>query len=412
MKLDLSDLPLWLVERGIKGLPLDEQVEGFCRRIVEAGFPARRFNMSLGTLHPRHGARSYIWTPHGMETAEFPRRRTVEENEGYLKSPIYYLRSSGQGRLRRRIDKDGALDFPVLADLRDAGMTEYAAQMVHYGDRLLATGAGGRGGVDQPDPLQGIFFSCATDTPGGFDDDELEQVGSVLPYFALAVKSRSTTDVATTLLETYLGADAGRRVLTGEIDRHSLRHIDAVIWLCDLRGFSAMANRVTHDELIEILDAYLDLMARPVLDNRGQILKFMGDGFLATFDLQQRDRKDVCLDAVRAAEQLLETVPRFNAERIAAGQQTMEFGIGLHLGEVVYGNIGASERLDFTVIGSAVNETSRIEGLCRPLQRNVLISNSFREAAAVSASRMISVGFQVLRGVREPQELFTIQATA
>ena len=410
MRLDLNDLPLWLVERGIQGLPLDEQVDGFCRRVVDAGFPARRFNMSLGTLHPRHGARSYTWTLKGLETALIPRRRSDEESEAYLKSPIYHLRSTGETRLRRRIDRHSPVDFPVLADLRDAGMTDYAARLVRFGESPLATADGARIGADRPDPLQGIFFSCATDVPSGFDDDELEQVGDVLSYLALAVKSRSTTDVATTLLETYLGADAGRRVLTGEIDRHSLRHIRAVIWLCDLRGFSAVASRVTHDELIEVLDAYLDLMARPVLDNRGQILKFMGDGFLATFDLGERDRQDVCLDAVTAAEQLLEAFPRFNADRLAAGQRTLEFGIGLHLGEVVYGNIGASERLDFTVIGSAVNEASRIEGLCRPLQRKVLISTSFREAAASHANRMISVGFQVLRGVREPQELFTIAA--
>jgi adenylate cyclase len=149
-------------------------------------------------------------------------------------------------------------------------------------------------------------------------------------------------------------------------------------------------------------------MARPVLDNQGQILKFMGDGFLATFDLSQRDRQVVCLDAVSAAGQLLETFPRFNAERLAANKRTLEFGIGLHLGEVVYGNIGASERLDFTVVGSAVNEASRIEGMCRPLQRKVLMSNTFHEAATGCSDKMVSVGFHALRGIAEPQELFTI----
>jgi adenylate cyclase len=234
-------------------------------------------------------------------------------------------------------------------------------------------------------------------------------VGDFLPYLALAVKSRSMFEVARTLLATYLGADAGRRVLTGEIDRHSVQRIQAVIWLCDLRGFSAVANRVSQDELIEILDTYLELMARPVLDNRGQILKFLGDGFLATFDLSLRDRQAVCIDALTAAEQLLlETLPRFNAERRATDKRTLDFGAALHLGEVLYGNIGSSERLDFTVVGSAVNEASRIEGLCRPLQRKVLVSSTFFEAAVASAGRMISVGVHPLRGIREPQELFTI----
>ena len=126
-------------------------------------------------------------------------------------------------------------------------------------------------------------------------------MGDALPYLALAVKSRSTFDVARTLLETYIGADAGRHVLIGEIDRHSVKRIRAVIWFCDLRGFSTVANRVPQEELVEILDAYLEAMARPVLDHQGQILKFMGDGFLATFDLAERDSEAVCADALEAA---------------------------------------------------------------------------------------------------------------
>jgi len=408
--LDLTGLPEWLVERGLRGLPLDDQIEGFCRRVVEAGFPARRFNMSIGTLHPRHGARSYVWRPEGLTTDEFPRLRTGEQTEAYLRSPIYHLRSSGEQRLRRRLDTDASGDFPLLAELREAGMTDYAARIVRFDDARAAMLRARAVTVasDRPDPLQGIFFSCATDAPDGFDDGHLQQVGDVLPYLALAVKSRATFDVARTLLETYLGADAGQRVLTGEIDRHSVQRIQAVIWLCDLRGFSAVASRVSPDELVEILDAYLEVMAQPVLDNQGQILKFMGDGFLATFDLSLRDRQTVCIDAVKAAEQLLNTFPQFNAERRAAGKAAREFGIALHLGEVLYGNIGTRDRLDFTVLGSAVNEASRIEGLCRPLGRRVLLSASFHEAAAACGGMVVSVGFHALRGIREPQELFTI----
>jgi adenylate cyclase len=288
-------------------------------------------------------------------------------------------------------------------------MTDYAARIVRFDSASpMPVGSGALDVLDRRDAMQGIFFSCATDAPAGFDEGHLAQIADALPYLALAVKSRSMFDVANTLLETYLGADAGQRVLTGEIDRHSINSIQAVIWLCDLRGFSAVANRVGRDDLVEILDTYLELMARPVLDNKGQILKFMGDGFLATFDLSQRDRRDVCVDAVKAASQLVEAFPKLNAERRASGKSTLEFGVGMHLGEVVYGNIGAAERLDFTVVGTAVNEASRIEGMCRPLQRKVLMSNTFYEAAETCHGRMISLGFHALRGIREPQELFTI----
>jgi adenylate cyclase len=408
--LDLAGIDTWLIAQGLRGVSLEDLVDGFCRRLVDAGFPARRFNMIIGTLHPRHGARSYIWRPIGLETEAFPRRRSDEESEAYLRSPIYYLRRSGEARLRRRLDTGEVLQFRLLEELRDEGMTEYAARIVRFGGVDTASLRSGIAvaGDGQFDPLQGIFFSCATDVPGGFDDGQLQQVAETLPHLALAVKSRSTFDVARTLLETYIGADAGRHVLIGEIDRHSVRRIRAVIWFCDLRGFSSVANRVAQEELVEILDAYLEAMARPVLDHQGQILKFMGDGFLATFDLATRDSETVCADALAAAAQLIEFFPPFNAERRAAGKRTLDFGVALHLGEVLYGNIGAAERLDFTVVGSAVNEASRIEGMCRPLQRKLLVSESFHHAAAASGSRMISLGFHALRGIREPKELFTL----
>jgi len=408
--LDLAGIEKWLIEAGLRGVSLEDLVDGFCRRVVDAGFPARRFNMIIGTLHPRHGARSYVWRPTGLETEAFARRRTDEESEAYMRSPIYYLRSRDEARLRRRLDTGEPLQFQLLEELRDVGLTEYAARIVRFGGEDTASLRTGPADIRHPrfDPLQGIFFSCATDMSGGFDDHQLEQVAGALPTLALAVKSRATFDVARTLLETYIGADAGRHVLIGEIDRHSVQRIRAVIWFCDLRGFSLVANRVAQEELVEILDAYLEAMARPVLDHQGQILKFMGDGFLATFDLAGRDGEAVCTDALEAAAKLLEFFPVFNEERRAGGKRTLEFGVALHLGEVLYGNIGAPERLDFTVVGSAVNEASRIEGMCRPLQRKLLVSQSFREMAATGGDRMISLGFHALRGIREPQELFTL----
>ncbi|HKP65136.1 MAG TPA: adenylate/guanylate cyclase domain-containing protein [Casimicrobiaceae bacterium] len=408
--LDLSGFASTLVDRGLQGLPVAEQVDAFCRDVTFAGFPARRFNMSIGTLHPRHGAHSYVWRrDEGLATELHPRRRSDEENTGYLRSPIYRLRNTEETTLRRRLDTSAPDEFPILTELREGGMTDYAARLVSFGDAH-------RGNLAQlfdpkrnrPDPIQGIFFSCATDVPEGFDDDQLRDVGALLPYLALAVKSRSTFDVAQTLLETYLGTDAGGRVLTGEIDRHSVRNIQAVIWFCDLRGFSRMASRISQGALVELLDTYLELMARPVLDNRGQILKFMGDGFLATFDLSKRSRQMVCADAVKAARELVAHVPKFNASRRATGKETLEFGVAIHMGEVLYGNIGTRERLDFTVVGSAVNEASRIEGLCRPLGRHVLVSSAVHDAAAPANGALLSLGVHALRGIGEPQELFTI----
>ena len=219
------------------------------------------------------------------------------------------------------------------------------------------------------------------------------------------MKSRLTYEVASTVLETYLGRDAGHRVLTGSIERGSAEAIRAVIWFSDLRGFTKLTDSLPRDVLVATLDDYLEAMAAPVQTNNGQILKFMGDGLLATFDLTGRDDAAVCRDALAAAKALRSAFPVFNNARKANGKPVMDFGLALHLGEVFYGNIGASDRLDFTVVGPAVNEASRIQALCRPLDRNVLVSSTFQETVG-SESALESLGFHALRGVREPKELF------
>ena len=298
----------------------------------------------------------------------------------------------------------------MLHDLHRAGLTEYVARLVRSGAEVADPRHANAVARDEgTDPLaQSTFFSLATDEPQGFDDTQLAQCTALLPYLALAVRARSSIDIARTVVQTYLGADAGCRVLTGEIDRHSVQQLHAVIWLCDLRGFSTVAGRVPSEELVELLNAHLEMMARPVIDNGGQILKFMGDGFLATFDLSRADAQEVSLGAVNAAQRVLEAFPAFRASRRAKGRQTLDFGIALHIGDVLYGNVGTLERLDFTVVGPAVNEASRIEGLCRPLRRKVLVSSKLHDAAGRCHERMISVGVHALRSILEPQELFTI----
>ena len=412
--LDLAGIERWLVERGMRGLPLGEHFAGFCQRVAEAGFPMKRAQMGMGTLHPRYGAHTFIWRPGAGAIEHTPRARTELSLQSYLKSPVHFMRSRGITTLRRRLDGGGADDFPLFAELRAEGLTDYAALIVPFGpDEAEAQDLAAAQPLPLPEGgLDGIFFSCATDRPDGFEERQLDQTGALLPFLALAVKARLTYDVASTVIGTYLGVDAGRRVLTGAIERGTAETIRAVVWFADLRGFTRLADSLPRDLLVETLDAYLELLARPLQERGGQILKFLGDGLLATFDLTGRDEAAVCAQALAAAAELRDTVPAFNAERAAAGKPVMDFGLALHLGEVLYGNIGASERLDFTVVGPAVNEASRIQALCRPLERNVLISSSFQAVAAekAAADRLESLGFHALRGVRDPQELFTLGA--
>jgi adenylate cyclase len=409
--LDLDGLALWLVERGMRGLPLEGQLAGFCQRIYDAGFPMKRAQMGMGTLHPRYGSHTFVWRPGAGAIEHTPRERTIQSRQVYLRSPVHYMRSRGIPALRRRLDSGDPDEFLIFSELRAEGLTDYAARVVRY-DPMQSEAITNESVAPNRPPvpgqaLNGIFFSCATDRPEGFDDGQLGQVVQSLPYLALAVKSRLTYDVASTVIETYLGGDAGHRVLTGEIERGSAEAIRAVIWFSDLRGFTRLADTLPRDALIEMLDDYLEAMARPVHDNHGQILKFMGDGLLATFDLTARDETAVGRDALKAAAELRRAFPAFNEARKGAGKPVMDFGLALHLGEVLYGNIGASDRLDFTVVGPAVNEASRIQALCRSLERNVLISSTFRE---IAGGGLESLGFHALRGVREPQELFTLGA--
>ena len=412
--LDLDGLALWLVERGMRGLPLEEQLAGYCQRIYDAGFPMKRTQMGMDTLHPRYGSHTFGWRPESGAIEHRPYERTIVRRQAYLRSPVHYMRSKGLVALRRRLDRDDPDGFLLFSELRAEGLTDYAAQIVLYDPEQSVAIAEATVTPDRPSvpgqEMGGIFFSCATDRPEGFDDGQLNQVVQTLPYLALAVKSRLTYDVASTVIETYLGKDAGHRVLTGEIERGSAEAIRAVIWFSDLRGFTHLTDTLPRDALIEMLNDYLEAMARPVHNNQGQILKFMGDGLLATFDLTDRDEVAVCRDALKAAAELRSAFPAFNAERKAAGKPVMDFGLALHLGEVLYGNIGASERLDFTVVGPAVNEASRIQALCRSLERNILISSTFREIAGGGPGGLKSLGFHALRGVRESQEIFTLDA--
>lgn len=409
--LELGDLQREVIGRGMQGLAVGEQIAWFCRRVFDAGFPMKRVSVGMYTLHPRYGSHTFTWRPEADGIEHIPRERAVLSRDVYLKSPVHHMRSSGLLSLRRRIDGDSIDEFVLFPELRAEGLVDYAAHLVPYDASQNSDEKARRDdAVDMTDPdgeLNGIFFSCATDLSEGFDDGQLRQVADALPYLAISLKSRLTYDVASTVLETYLGRDAGHRVLTGAIQRGSAEAIRAVIWFADLRGFTKLTDTLPRELLVATLDDYLEAMAAPIEAFGGQILKFMGDGLLATFDVTGRDDSAVCADARAAAAELQAAFPAFNAAREADGKPVMGFGLALHLGEVFYGNIGASERLDFTVIGPAVNEASRIQSLCKPLDRNVLISSAFKDAAG-SAHGLQSLGSHALRGVREEKELFAL----
>jgi adenylate cyclase len=250
--------------------------------------------------------------------------------------------------------------------------------------------------------------SWTSDRPGGFDDDDVAAIEILLPVLALAIKAETTAGIAHSVVETYLGRDAGHRVLSGEIGRGSVETIRAVLWLCDLQGFTKIADSTPRDELIPMLNDYFEAMVDTVHEHGGQVLKFMGDGLLAILNLDDGEDDQVCAGALDAAEEALARVDEVNQRRADEGLPVTEFSLALHLGEVLYGNVGSRDRLDFTVVGPAVNEVSRIEAMCRSLDQNLIISSTFAHAAMGCSERLISLGRYALRGVRRPQELYTL----
>jgi len=247
-----------------------------------------------------------------------------------------------------------------------------------------------------------------TDYPGGFSDAEVAGLEEIAQALGLIVELQSSRRVARSLPETYVGPRTGERVLSGAITRGSGETIQAVIWYCDLRGFTALADRLAREELTALLNEYFEIMVGAVKTEGGEVLKFTGDGMLAILELcTGEDVSRCCRAALRAAAAAMDAVDEANARRKAAGAAEIRYGLALHQGEVYYGNIGAPDRLDFTVIGPAVNHAERLEKIGAELGRTLVTSASF---AAAAGEPMESLGRHQLRGVAEAQEVFAIGA--
>jgi adenylate cyclase len=395
-----------VVREGLCGAAAAALFDGLCRRLVTAGVPLWRAFIGMPTLHPQWGGYSYTWRRdlNAIEPAQFGRGDEYEQI--LLHSPFGYLirqmeNSAQKGEpwlhLRRRLaGPEAQLDFSILEELAAAGACDYFAEVVRFG----ADG--------DPSHGTGIGYSFATDQPGGFRDDDLVLLRAVLPAVSLAMMTHAGHTIASGLLEAYLGGDAGGRVHAGAVDRGSVESVRAVVWYADIRGFTALADTTPGLVVIELLNAIFETLTASLRPRGGQVLKFLGDGMLATFPVVDATRDETCSQAIDAAAEAMEGLDRLNTARQAAGKPIAVVDLALHLGEVLYGNVGAVDRLDFTVIGPAVNEVARIETLCEPLGRKVLISAEL--ASVVGKRRRLEpLGRHALRGVREPREIYGLE---
>jgi adenylate cyclase len=300
--------------------------------------------------------------------------------------------------LRRRLELGpDQRDFPALVDFYEAGATDYLCLAFAFGES------------GDPSHGTGVVYSFTTDRPGGFLADEIHLLRSTLPGLSLAMKAHAGYDIASGLLRTYLGNDAGSRVHSGAVERGTVDSLLSVLWYADLRGFTRISDVSSGAAIVHMLNDVFETLTAALRPRGGHVLKFIGDAMLATISFDEPDEKIACRRALDAAVEASSNLKARNLEREAAGLPFADVDIALHVGEVLYGNVGAADRLDFTVIGPAVNEVVRIERLCERLNRRILFSSRFAEAAGRCDGRLESLGKFELRGVGEHKEIFGLR---
>jgi adenylate cyclase len=400
---------IWAVREGLLGAVAYDLFDGYCQRLVVHGTPLWRAHASMETLHPQWSGYGYTWRRdlNAIEPAQYPHG---DENAAiFVNSPFYALidrvrEGEANPSMRRRLEKGPEeRDFPVLKEFFALGATDYVAHLYLYGQIHGKEGDRSQG--------TGIVYSFATDRKGGFSDDDATLIDATLPALSLAMKAHAGHVIASGLLGTYLGEDAGRRVHAGAVRRGSVEKISAAIWYADIRGFTPLSDDAPGPAVIDLLNDVFETLTAALRSRGGQVLKFIGDGMLATFPFDEAGRAETCRRALDAAAEATGSVEALKAARAAAGAPAASVDLALHVGDVLYGNIGATDRLDFTVIGPAINEVARIEALCGPLGHPILVSAEFAAAARDCRGRLESLGRHGLRGVREPKEIFALNWT-
>ena len=397
---------IWAVREGLRGTDAYHLFDGYCQRLVVDGTPLWRAYASMQTLHPQWRGYGYTWRRdlNAIEPRQYP--HGGQDEPIWVDSPFFSLISRARGgeadpSMRRRLEAGpDQRDFPVLEEFYGLGVTDYVAHLFIFGE----------GG--DPSQGSGIVYSFSTDRLGGFSDDDTRLLQATLPALSLAMKAHAAHVIASGLLGTYLGEDAGRRVHAGSVMRGSVDKLHAVIWYADIRGFTAVSDAAPGSVVVELLNDVFETLTASLRLHGGEVLKFIGDGMLAVFAFHEHERAETCRHVLDAAIEAMRNIDALNKARLAAGVPVASVDLALHLGGVLYGNVGATDRLDFTVIGPAVNEAARIEALCEPLGRSILVSSEFFTAITGGDTRLESLGRHALRGVREPKEIYALDLSA
>jgi len=380
-----SDVVRWLTNDTRDERFLDNIFAELCLRLQRAGIPVKRASLHILIHHPQWLGARIMWTE-GMREAEIMRvDYDVRGRSEYIGSPGNEIHD-GADEVRENLEGDRSLGrkHAIYDEMRTQGLTDYVAWPLYHtlGKRH--------------------FLTFATDRPGGFDGEHIAGLLKLLPALALVSEIRVKNRLARTLLETYVGSHASDLILAGATTRGSGTTVRAAIMICDLRDFTRISDNWPRDDVIDLLNDYFDAMSEPIARHGGEILKFIGDGLLAIFPLSQ---PLACANLLHAVSEARQAMIALNDRNRDIGRAPMNYGIGVHVGDVMYGNIGSRTRLDFTVIGPAVNMASRLESLTKQLGKTVLLSRAFADFVKRDFD-LERVGEYPVRGFSEPVELF------
>ena len=391
--LDLRPILDRLMHRALADMYYENVFTEFCENLVDAGLPLLRAHLTLKTLHPLLDSVDLTWIRgQGLEL----NRRTYTETprDVWLRSPLYWMLTNEQRELRQILSNgDGAQRFPIFHEFRELGATDYLALLTPFGDPSTAF-----------QRRDGILTSWLCDAPDGFSPDHIAALKHVQGYIGVVAKLSKYEHTARNVVAAYLGENAGNRVLEGQIRLGDVEHIPAVIWYSDLRDSTAMAERMPVEIFLQAVNAYFECAAGAVLAHDGEVLRFIGDAVLAVFPItHDKPPTQAAEQAFAAAREAIQRLALLNQTRADDELEPLAFGLGLHVGEVLYGNIGVPSRIEFSVIGSAANEVCRLESLTKDVGETVLVSRAFKDVLDV---QWRALGAYRVKGVGARMEVF------
>jgi adenylate cyclase len=379
----MDEVSAWLKQASLRSTDLETVIRSCCERLAATGLPLKRINISLSILHPLYRAMGFTWRRgQGLNVEGYRHAEPGEDKDDLLlKSPYYQLINNGLEHMRRRIDVDCTPEFPIFEDFKKEGITDYLAFFLPFGE----------------DSGQGIVGSWSTDRAGGFNESEIAALLRIQGRLAVAARVAVLSQLAGNMLTTYLGTGAGKRVLSGQIQRGDGETIRAALIMADMRDSTAIAEQAGRQVFIDTLNQFFDAIAVPFSEGGAEILSFLGDGFLAVIPCaRHRGPSEIaCRQALGAAQNAVARMSQLNERRKADGLPGVGYGLGLHVGNVMFGNVGLKERLTFSAFGQAVNEVQRLEGLSKKYKTPIIASDEF---ALYSGGDWNMLGIETLRG--------------